>query len=84
MAETYAQRRNAVLKSLGNVKRQLNLCNGQLEQARREAVRLSDRKTIITPDQLVKLMNEWADTVKAINSVSYALAQLSTVARSFL
>jgi len=84
MSETYAQRRNAVQKQLGNVKRQLNLCNGQLEQARREAARLSNRKTIVTPDQLVKLMNEWSDAVKAINSVSYALAQLGTIARSFL
>lgn len=84
MPETYAQRRNAVLKQVGAVKRQLNLCNGQLEQARREAVRLSTRKTMITPDQIVKLMNEWSDTVKAINSVSYSLAQLSTIAKTYL
>jgi len=84
MSETYAQRRNAVQKQLGATKRQLNLCNGQLEQARREAVRLSSRKTIVTPDQLVRLMNEWGDTVKAINSVSFSLAQLATIARSFL
>lgn len=84
MPETYAQRKGAVLKSLGNVKRQLNAANGQLEQVRREAARLSSRKTLITPDQLVRLMNEWSDMSKAFNSVSYSLTQLATVAKSYL
>ena len=84
MSETYAQRRNAILKQLGAVKRSLNLSNGQLEQVRREAVRLSDRKTIITPDQLVRLGQEWSDTLKAYNATSAAMAQLLIIAKSFV
>lgn len=84
MSETFAQRRNAVRKALGAFKRSANLANGQLEQARREAVRLSDRKTIITPDQLVRLTQEWSDTLKAYNAASGILAQLLIVAKSYL
>lgn len=84
MSETYAQRRNAVQKQLGAVKRALNLANGQLEQTRREAVRLADRKTLISPDQLVRLSQEWSDTLKAYNAASAAIAQLNIVAKSYL
>lgn len=84
MSETYAQRRNAVLKQLGAVKRALNKANGDLELCRREAVRLSDRKTLITPDQLVKLSQLWSDTLKTYNAASASLAQLNIVAKSYL
>lgn len=84
MSETYAQRRNAVKKQVGAVKRSLNQSNGQLEKVRREAARLADRKTIITPDQLVNLSQVWADTLKAYNASSAAIAQLNIVARSFV
>lgn len=84
MSETYAQRRNAVLKQLGAVKRALNLANGDLEKVRREAVRLSDRKTLITPDQLVNLSKDWSDTLKSYNAASAAIGQLNIVAKSYL
>lgn len=84
MSETYAQRKNAVLKQLGAVKRSLNKANGDLEVVRREAVRLSDRKTLITPDQLVKLSQEWSDALKTYNATSAAIAQLNIVAKSYL
>lgn len=84
MPESYAQRKNAVQRSLGQVKRSLNQANGQLEKVRREAMRLSERKTIITPDDLVKLGGLWADTLKVYNTASNSLTQLLTVARSYL
>lgn len=84
MSETYAQRRNAVLKQLGAVKRALNLANGDLEKVRREAVRLSDRKTLISPDQLVNLSKDWSDALKSYNAASSAIGQLNIVAKSYL
>lgn len=82
--ESYASRKRAVLRQLGAVKRALNQANGQLEQTRREAVRLGTRKTPITPDQLVKLSAEWSDTLKAYNAASAQIAQLNIIARSYL
>lgn len=58
--------------------------NGQLEQVRREAVRLSSRKTIITADQLKRLNTEWGDLATSANSVAKQLSSLSTVAAAYV
>lgn len=66
------------------MKRALNSLNGQLEQVRREAVRLSNRSTPITPDQLVKLNTEWGDVVSSSEVARKALETLSTVAYTYV
>lgn len=82
--ESYASRKRAVLRQVGAVKRSLNQANGQLEQVRREAVRLGNRKTPITPDQLSKLSQEWSDVLKSFNATSAQIAQLNIIAKSYL
>jgi len=84
MTESYASRKRAVLRQVGAVKRSLNSLNGQLEQVRREAVRLGSRKTPITPDQLVRLSQEWSDVIKALNATSGQIQQLNVIAASYL
>lgn len=81
---TYAQRKADVRKALRNVKAKLNLTNGLLEKARREASRLLDRKTIITPDSLVTLEKDWESAVISSNGVTSAMTMLFTVARQYL
>jgi Mg2+ and Co2+ transporter CorA len=82
--ETYAKRRDTILRQLGAVKRSLNQMNGQLEQVRREAVRLSSRKTIITADQLRRLNTEWGDLATSANAVAKQLTSLSTIAAAYV
>lgn len=81
---SYAQRKGEVRKALRNVKAKLNLTNGLLEKARREASRLLDRKTIITPESLNTLERHWDTAVISANAVTSALTTLWTVARSYL
>lgn len=82
--ETYAKRRDAILRQVGSCKRALNQLNGQLEQVRREAVRLSSRKTIITADQLKRLNTEWGDVATSANAVAKQLTALSTTAAGYV
>ncbi len=84
MAETYAQRKNAVLKAVRTYKRSLNNLNAVLEKARREASRLSDRKTLITPESLNRLYALDDSIASATNVVVNAEATLSKVAGSYL
>lgn len=84
MAESYAQRRSTVRKALSQVKVSMNLTNGLLEKARREADRLMKRKTIITSESLEKLDQTWKSTVISANSVVSAMTRLWQVARSFM
>ena len=84
MAETYAQRKAAVKKSLRTYKRGLNSLNAELEKARREADRLSDRKTLITPESLEKLYSLDNSIVQAMNAVVTMESNLSKVAGSYL
>lgn len=82
--ETYAKRRDAILRQLGAVKRSLNQLNGQLEQVRREAVRLSSRKTIITADQLRRLNTEWGDLAASSTTAAKQLSALSVMAAAYV
>jgi hypothetical protein len=84
MAETYAQRKAAVRKSLRQVKQALNVNNAMLEKTRREADRLLDRKTIITSESLNKLDQEWKSTVISSNLTTSALTRLWQIARSYM
>jgi len=81
---TYAQRKADVRKALRRVKAMLNLSNGLLEKTRREADRLLDRKTIITPDSLQTLEKNWETTIISSNSVTSAMTQLFVIARQYL
>jgi hypothetical protein len=81
---TYAQRKADVRKALRRVKSMLNLSNGLLEKTRREADRLLDRKTIITPDSLQTLEKNWETTVISSNAVTSSLTQLFVIARQYL
>ena len=62
----------------------LNLSNGLLEKTRREADRLIDRKTIITPEGLQTLEKNWESTIISSNGVTSAMTQLFTIARQYL
>jgi len=84
MAETYAKRKQSVLRQVGAVKRSLNQANGRLEVVRREMKRLGERKTIITPDDLVKVGKQWQDASANYNQVAFELTKLFTIARSYL
>lgn len=84
MAETYAQRKAAVRKSLRQVKQALNVNNSLLEKARREADRLLDRKTIITSESLTALDQDWKSTVISSNLTTAALTRLWQIARSYM
>lgn len=81
---TYAQRKADVKKALRRVKSMLNLANGLLEKTRREADRLIDRKTIITPEGLQTLEKNWESTIISSNGVTSAMTQLFTIARQYL
>ena len=81
---TYAQRKADVKKALRRVKSMLNLSNGLLEKTRREADRLIDRKTIITPEGLQTLEKNWESTIISSNGVTSAMTQLFTIARQYL
>jgi hypothetical protein len=84
MAESYAQRRNAVVKTLRQLKRSLNLTNAQLEKMRRETDRLLLRKTLISTDSLVKLGNEYSSLISSINGTSRDLTAAMNVAGSYV
>ena len=84
MAETYAQRKAAVRKSLRAVKQALNVNNAMLEKTRREADRLLDRKTIITSESLNRLDQDWKSTVISSNLTTSALTRLWQIARSYM
>lgn len=74
--QTFAQRRAEVRRALSKVKKELNNENGLLEIARREASRLLQRKTIITPDDLEKLEGSWNACVMHSAQVVSALTNL--------
>lgn len=82
--ETYAQRKNAILRQVRSLKRTLTVVNTALEIVRREADRLSNRKTIITPDVLLKLGTKWTTTLNSVNGVATVLQALIQLARAFL
>lgn len=82
--ETYSQRKAAVRKALRECKRQLNLNNTLLEKCRRENDRLIDRKTLVTPDSILKLEQLWNSTVLSSNGTTAALTRLMVIARSYL
>jgi len=82
--ETYAQRKGAILREVRSVKKALNSLNASLEKARREAARLAERKTIITPESLETLQRRNDEIFNGTNRVQAAEAVLNEIAASFL
>lgn len=82
--ETYAQRKGAVLRQVRSLKRALTTLNAALERARREADRLSKRKTLITPESLGTIQKRNDEIFSAINGVQAQEAMLNGVAQSYL
>ncbi len=82
--ETYAQRKGAVLREVRSVKKALNSLNAVLEKSRREASRLADRKTLITPESLETLQRRNDEIFAGTNRVQAAEAVLNEIAASFL
>jgi len=84
VAETYAQRKGAVLRQVRQTKQALRSLDTQLEKTEREAERLSKRKTLITPSSLDRLIADFEDVVRATNTADGALVSLAQIARSYL
>jgi len=84
MAETYAQRKSAVLRQVRTLKSALRTLDTQVEKVQREADRLSHRKTMITPDSLLHIIDDFSSLAKAANAADYQLGALSQVAASYL
>lgn len=82
--ETYTQRKNAVLRQVRTLKRALNGLNAALEKARREADRLSQRKTLITPESLETLQRRDDEIINQVNLVQAAETTLNELAASYL
>jgi ribosomal protein S19 len=84
MAESYTQRKSAVKRQISATRNLLSRVNARLETMRREAKRLSERKTLITPESLDKLIQLYNDMIQEVNGVDTALVNLTTVARTYL
>jgi len=84
VAETYAQRKSAVLRQVRQTKQALRQLDTQLEKTEREADRLTRRKTLITPQGLDRLIANFEDVIRATNSADAALVSLAQIARSYL
>lgn len=84
MAESYSQRKSAVKRQISQTRALLSRVNARLEKFRREAKRLSERKTLITPASLDTLIQYYNDMIQEVNNVDTALVNLTTVARTYL
>lgn len=84
MAETYAQRKSAVQRQIRLFRQQLRQVDTQVEKAQREATRLSQRKTLITPDSLGRLIADFEEVVNGVSLTDSALVSLAQIARSYL
>jgi len=82
--ESYAQRKNAVLRQVRILRRALTGLNTALEKARREADRLSERKTLISPESLETIQKRDDEIFAAVNGVQAAEAILNELAASYL
>jgi len=84
VAETYAQRKSAVLRQVRLFRQQLRQVDTQIEKAQREATRLSQRKTLITPQSLDRLIADFEEIIRGVNLTDAALVSLAQIARSYL
>jgi len=84
LAETYAQRKQAVLRQVRLLRQRLTRVNTALEKTRREASRLAERSTLISADSLGTINRLIDGIYQEVNNTGGALAALNTVAGSYL
>ena len=84
MAESYAQRKTQVLSQARNLRKALRSLDTQVEVMQRSVADLNNRKTIITPDSLLRINDQLSDLNRRMDAVDNAFAATLQVAQSFL
>ena len=84
MAETYAQRKNAVINALRRTRRSYRLADSAGERLERALDRLILRKTLISPDSLVKAMDFYVDYAKKCSDIGVPFTGAHLLSRTFV
>ena len=84
MAETYAQRKAAVITALRQTRRAYRMADTAGERLERNLDRLILRKTLITPDSLVKAMDEYAEYAGKVSAIGIPFTNTALIARSYV
>lgn len=83
MAESFAQRRNAVNRAIRQVRKTYRAADSQGELLERELDRLIDRKTIVSPDSLRALTTKYETYLRAVNDIQRSMTAAMQLATSY-
>jgi len=83
MAESYVQRRNLVNRGLREVRKALRAADTQLEILERHLDRLINRKTLVGPESLSRMIKDYTETVRRVEQVSRVMSASLGVATSY-
>lgn len=84
MSESYAQRKSQVLAQARNLRKALRHLDAQVEVMQRAVFDLNNRKTIITPDSLIRISDMLTELNRRMDGVDNSFATVAQVAQSFL
>jgi phosphoglucomutase len=80
MASTYVQQKRAIVKSLRRVRQLYRQANTQDAKLHRKLDSLIRRKTLITPEQLMRMVIIYESVVRFYNGMSTAIGETVTIA----
>lgn len=83
MAESFAQRRNAVNRALRQVRKSYRAADSAGELLERELDRLVDRKTIVSPESLRRMTSLYEAHLRAVQDIQRTMAAAMTLATSY-
>jgi hypothetical protein len=79
MAETYAQRKAVVVKSLRGIRNRYRVADTAGEKLERTLDRLLERKTLISPEQLARVVDQYETYLSAVQQVQNPIADTVSV-----
>lgn len=83
MAESFAQRRNAVNRAIRQVRKSYRSADSLGEILERELDRLIDRKTIVSPESLRVLTSKYEGYYRSVQDIQRALTAAMQLASSY-
>lgn len=83
MAESFAQRRNAVNRAIRQVRKSYRTADSLGEILERELDRLIDRKTIVSPDSLRALTSKYEAYLRSAQDIQRSMTAAMQLATSY-
>lgn len=83
MAESFAQRRNAVNRGLRQVRKAYRQADSQGEILERELDRLIDRKTIVSPESFQSMLRQYEGYSRAVRAMESTIQAAYTLSANY-